>query len=385
MPLTIAVVGAGVIGVSLAHELTDRGADVTVLDRGEAGAGTTAATYGWVNAHDKTPEDYRALNLMGLRAHERVARTDTRGTWFHQTGLLEIARSEAEQEALEAKVRRLGRADYAAEMLTSSQLRRMEPGIRPEAVTAAAFFADEGWIDAPTMCSSLLQRAQAKGATFLPFHRVTEIGSDGLEAVGPDGRRRHLAADVVVVAAGNGTTTLLAPKGVHVPLVGAAARDGVEESHPSTVGLISTTSPLDSGIRHLVRATDLALRPARNGGVTFSDHPTDGGWDRTDPRIWTVPEQLLERARELFPSLARARTETVTVGTRVLPEDGLTIADRVDEGAVPVYVIATHSGITLAAHLGQVVAEEVLTGRRDDSLAPFGLARFAPHGARLHS
>ena len=210
MPPTITVVGAGVIGVSLAHELTRRGADVTLLDRGEAGAGTTAATYGWVNAHDKTPEDYRALNLMGLRAHERAARTGTRVPWFHRTGLLEIARSDAEQEALEAKVRRLSRADDAAEMVTSRQLRRPEPGIRPEAVTAAAFFADEGWIDAPTMCSSQLQRAQAKGVTFLPFHWVTEIGSDGPEAVGP------------------------------------TAADG-------------TTSP-----------TSWSWRPARNGGVSFS-------------------------------------------------------------------------------------------------------------------
>lgn len=377
MPPSVAIVGAGVIGVSLAHELTVRGATVTLLDAGEAGAGTTAATYGWVNVHDKAPESYRALNLLGLRAHERALRSRTRSTWFHQTGLLEIARSGADETVLEAKVRRLAREDYPARMLTAHEVRRLEPGIRPEAVHAGAVFENEGWIDAPTMCAALLHRAEAAGATFLPFHRVTRVDARGVETVDAGGLRRHRSADVVVLAAGNGTTALLAERGRPVPLVGPSDPDPSGEADHPTVGLISTTSPIDSGIRHLVRAPGLALRPARNGGVTFSDHPTGGGWDRTDPRIWTVPEQLLAQAREIFPSLDHARTETVTIGTRVLPEDGLTIADWVDEGPTPVYALATHSGVTLAAHLAQVVAEEVLTGRRDPSLGPFGIARFA--------
>lgn len=372
MSPTVVVVGAGAIGASLAHELTARGAAVTVLDAAQAGTGTTAATYGWVNAHDKTPAAYRDLNLLGLRAHERALRAEGCG-WFHQTGLVQIAETPAEQEELEAKVERLGREDYPAEMLTARGVRELEPGIRAEVVRAGAFFADEGWIDAPTMCSALLHRAQAQGASFLPFHRVTRIGPEGVTAQDHDGQHRRFPTDVVVLAAGNGTTALL-PKGARVPLLGTeTGTDGAD--HP-TVGLISTTGPVASGIRHLVRAPGLALRPASNGGVTFSDHPTGGRWDRTDPRTWAVPAALLERARGLFPALAGAWTETITVGTRVLPEDGLTIADWVEGYETPVYAVATHSGVTLAAHLAQVVTEEVLTGRRDASLGPFGLGRF---------
>lgn len=376
MAAAIAIVGAGVIGANLAHELTARGATVTVFDAAQAGAGTTAATYGWVNAHDKAPEAYRDLNVLGIRAHERAVRSATRGTWFHQTGLLEIARSAVEQEALSAKVERLARGAYAARMLTRGQVREIEPGVTDAAV-AGALFADEGWIDAPTMCSSLLQRAQASGATFLPFHRVTGVDARGVAVSDPEGQHRHHPADVVVLAAGNGTTALLPEKGVGVPLLGASTRDESGETRHPTVGLVSTTGPVDVGVRHLVRATGIALRPARNGGVTFTDEPTGGRWDRTDPRTWTVPQQLLERARDIFPSLAHAWTETVTVGTRVLPEDGLAIADWVEGGEVPLYAVATHSGVTLAAHLAEVVAEEILTGRRHVSLGPFGLGRFA--------
>jgi glycine/D-amino acid oxidase-like deaminating enzyme len=110
--------------------------------------------------------------------------------------------------------------------------------------------------------------------------------------------------------------------------------------------------------------------------VTFTDSPTGGQWDLNDPRIWTIPGLLLDRARSLYPSLNGASTETVNLGTRVLPEDGLTIADWLTDDQA-IYAVATHSGVTLAAHLAEVVAEEVLTGNRHQSLQPFGLTRFS--------
>lgn len=64
------------------------------------------------------------------------------------------------------------------------------------------------------------------------------------------------------------------------------------------------------------------------------------------------------------------------LGTRVLPTDGLTIADWVTPGR-SLYAVATHSGVTLAPHLAATVAEEVLSGFRDPSLTSLGLHRFA--------
>ena len=65
----VAVVGAGVIGMSVARELAVRGAEVTIVERDYVGAGASGTTFAWVNSNGKTPESYHELNVAGLRAH----------------------------------------------------------------------------------------------------------------------------------------------------------------------------------------------------------------------------------------------------------------------------------------------------------------------------
>jgi glycine/D-amino acid oxidase-like deaminating enzyme len=67
------------------------------------------------------------------------------------------------------------------------------------------------------------------------------------------------------------------------------------------------------------------------------------------------------------------------VAHRPIPPDGLPVVGRVD--AIPdLYVAVMHSGITLAPAIGRFIAEEVLTGRRDNLLLPYGPGRLLPSG-----
>jgi glycine/D-amino acid oxidase-like deaminating enzyme len=374
MAPSVVIIGAGVIGASLAYELARRGSAVTVLDAAQAGSGTSAATFGWVNSNDKTPAEYGHLNVLGLQAHERAARSVGGAPWFHQIGNVELARTDAELATLEHKVARLRADTYEAVLLTAADARRLEPSLGAGQLAGGAFYPREGWIDAITMCTTLLAAACQSGATFHPFEKVERIEDATVTTTSADGSTNRHRAELIVLAAGNGIRKILGAADIDFPTLDPEHQGSTGPRPRPTVGLISTTAPVDSGPRHVVRAPGIAMRPARNGGITFTDHPTGGRWDPTDPRIWTVPATLLDRARELYPALAATTTQTVHIGTRVLPEDGLTISDWITDS---VYAIATHSGVTLAAHLADVVATELLSGRRDESLHGFGLARFA--------
>jgi len=374
---SVVVVGAGVLGCNLADELTRRGATVTVIDSAEAGSGTSAATFAWVNSNNKTPAEYGLLNKLGLQAHERRARrTAGAGRWFHQIGALEIAQSDQEMAALEAKVDELKSHDYDSKVVTAETVRGLEHALDAHRVVGGALFEQEGWIDVQTMCLTLLERAVEAGAVFAPYETVTDIAPTEVTTTAADGSTRRHRADVVILAAGNGNRRILAAGGIGFPTIDPEGHDLSGDPTRATVGIISTTGPIDSGVRHILHADGISLRPARNGGITFADSPTGGKWEFSDPQIWTVPALLLDRARELYPCLRNVSTETVSLGTRVLPEDGMTIADWINDDH-SVYAVATHSGLTLSAHLGAVVADEVLTGTRDESLRSFGLSRFA--------
>lgn len=373
MSTKVTIVGAGVIGCTLADELTRRGAEVTILDEAEIASRTSSATFAWINANDKAPHNYGALNFLGLQAHERAA---ARGAnWFHQTGMIQVAHSPENAASLEENVDRVDFEGYGAHLVSRSDVLELEPALSPSGIVGGAFYPREGWIDVQTMCHSLIAQAVARGAQFAPFERVTSIDGTKVATQHISGEKREHTGDVVVLAAGNGTKKILAQSGVDFPVVDPNAEDS-ETSRDTAVGVITTTGPVNSGLKHFIRAEGIALRPARNGGVTFADHPTGGRWAKTDPELWTIPNILLERAQKLVPSLSSAAAETVAVGTRVLPEDGLTIADWLDDSQ-NVYTIATHSGVTLSAYLAESVADEILLGNRHSALAEFGLSRFA--------
>ena len=89
MRVEIVVVGAGIVGASVAYRLACAGAAVTVLDAGRAGGGTSAATFAWINANRKEPLTYYLLNRAGMAEHLLLRRELGDGSWLHLVGNLE--------------------------------------------------------------------------------------------------------------------------------------------------------------------------------------------------------------------------------------------------------------------------------------------------------
>jgi glycine/D-amino acid oxidase-like deaminating enzyme len=80
----VLVIGAGVIGCSIAYHLARRGASVIVLDANGIGTGTSSATLGLVWVQSKEPVEYMELNLLSSRLHAKLAWTfgGFRATWM---------------------------------------------------------------------------------------------------------------------------------------------------------------------------------------------------------------------------------------------------------------------------------------------------------------
>src|SRR6201982_1389331 len=67
------VIGAGVMGASVAYRLAQAGAAVTVLEAARIGGGTSGISFAWTNAHKKPPKPYHDLNVAGMKAHAALA------------------------------------------------------------------------------------------------------------------------------------------------------------------------------------------------------------------------------------------------------------------------------------------------------------------------
>jgi glycine/D-amino acid oxidase-like deaminating enzyme len=362
--LLVAVVGAGIVGSSVAYRLSEGGAEVVLIDGCEPGSGTTSTSFAWVNANNKLPREYFELNLAGMREHERL-HAELGGGWLHPTGNL-IMPTEGELENLENRVERLLSWSYAAEMLPASTVNeKLEPqAVFPDPDTRVAHFPDESWVEAPAITRALVQAASSNGAEMLVGSAVNgiEVGDEGAALRLENGETVH--ADAVVNATGAGAASVAEMVGRTLPL----------DVFP---GLLVRVAVPGEPLGHLLHTPHINLRPDGPGYVLLHHGSIDERL--TDDFTGTedlLCAELLQRARRVLPALEEAEIVEARFGMRPVPADGHSCV-----GGLPrlpgYYEAVTHSGVTLGPLIGRLLAREILTGEVDPLIAPFRPDRFA--------
>jgi glycine/D-amino acid oxidase-like deaminating enzyme len=359
-----AVVGAGIVGASVAYHLSEGGAEIVLIDGGEPGSGTTSTSFAWVNANNKLPRDYFELNLAGMREHERL-HDEFGGGWLHPTGNL-ILPTEGELENVVKRVERLRSWSYAAEILPASTVNeRLEPQVVfPEPERSVAHFPRESWVDAPALTNALVQAASTNEAFTLvrDSARGIQVGGEGATVSLENGGIVH--ADAVVNATGAGAASLAGMVGRELPL----------DVFPGLLVRVAVPGePLD----HLLHTPHINLRPDGPGYVLLHhgsiDEELTGDFAGAEDPLCA---ELLERGRRVLPALEEAEIVEARFGMRPVPADGHSCVGAVSR--IPGYYEAvTHSGVTLGPLVGRLLAQEILTGEVDPLIAPFRPDRFA--------
>jgi glycine/D-amino acid oxidase-like deaminating enzyme len=357
MRMHVVVVGAGVVGSAVALRLAGNGAPrVTLLDAGEPGAGTSSTSFAWIGASAAALRDYRALNVAGVAAYARLEAELGPRPWLRRTGSLVWHTDPDRGAELASLVTELADTGYAATLLDPEEAMALEPALRlPPGVEHVAFHADEGHADGRRMAAELAARAVDAGAELRAGTEVTGV-DDGAVALATGER---LAADAVVLCTGRWTGGLS----------GVAMLDA-DERGALPVGLLVTTGPAPDPVGRVVVADDVMIRPGDDGGLLLHAdeqdrlvHPDD------DPgSVADVAAQVLDAARAHVVVPEALGVTRAVVGLRALTADLLPAVGRLSDRT---YVAVTHSGITLAPALGELVAAEILGGEEEPLLAPF--------------
>ena len=113
------------------------------------------------------------------------------------------------------------------------------------------------------------------------------------------------------------------------------------------------------------------IRQTGNGSVMIGYTNEDTGFEVGTTA--SAARGLSRRALEIFPGLCRVRVVRSWGGLRLLTRDGSPIYDEIDEN---VYLLATHSAVTLAAVHASMLPDWILGGRRPDEIQHFNMERF---------
>jgi glycine/D-amino acid oxidase-like deaminating enzyme len=367
------VIGAGIIGVCTALRLAQQGAEVTLIEAGLPGDGTSGTSFAWVNAGGKRPREYFDLNVAGMRAHRRLAAEWSHAPWFVPTGNLAWEDTPGGQEFLVKQAEELRAWGYAVELLSPRQVvRDLEPDLLIEpTVEAVAFYADEGHIYPRLLLTYLLRAARSLGVELCTSAKVIDCHMHGNRVNGVVlASGNSIDADVVVCCCGRWTDEVLHNVGVDLPLISPVAQGS------PAVGLLVLSSGICAEIRRVVHAPGINLRP--DGFSRLLLHSDEFDRHITLSTQFSPPPQaaeaLLERANRVVRNMEHAHVESATLGIRPIAPDGLPVVGWTP-GVEGLYVIVTHSGVTLGPALAEMAIREI-NGASETMLAPFRPDRF---------
>jgi len=375
---SVIVVGAGVVGCSVAFQLARMGArDVVVLEREEMpGAGSTSRANGGIRAQFTTETNVR-MSLLSMEILDALEEEIGQPPAYRKAGYLFLTDSPAKLAAMERAAEFQRGFGVDVEVLDAADVRRRVPWVAGEALAGGTFGARDGFIDPGRLCGFFASAAAHDGVAFRYGQEVVgaEEREGGFVLRTADGNA--YAAPVVVNAAGAWSARLGRILGVDVPVEPVRRHLFLTGPVPGLPPEIPMTIDADTGV--------LVRREGERVLVAWSNADEPAGFDTT-----CDPEFVLRFASALearFPSVAAAGIDQRRswAGLYEVTPDHHAILGPV-EGRPGILLATGFSGhgVMHAPAAGRCVAEMILRGRSESAdVDALSLGRFA-RGALIH-
>jgi sarcosine oxidase subunit beta len=369
----VIVIGAGVMGASLAFHLTRAGVrDVTVLDKKGLCGGMTAKSGALVRMHySNEPEARMAFASLQYFQHWQDIVGGECG--FTRTGFIMTVTPD-NTDRLRHNVDMLQRIGVNTSVITPQELRELQPFTQVDDLVVAAYEPESGYADPRATATAFMQQALRRGATLREGVAVTAIRTSGGRVVGVDTSAGPFEAPVVVVMAGPWSDRLLRTVGLDLALTPQRAQIAYYHRPP----------PLAKG--HMVfidGALGTYFRPHGEGltligvGRWKSEPPADPDDynEANDPDF--IPAAKAKAARRMA-HLQQAEYARGHAGIYDVSPDSRAILDRAP-GIEGLYLAAGFSGtgFKISPAVGACMAELIAQGRASlVDITPFRFSRF---------
>ncbi len=196
------IIGGGIVGCSLADELTERGwTDVTVLEQGPlpAPGGSTSHAPGLVQ---KVTGNKTLAAMADQTINKLLTVSNSEGPGFYQVGSLEVATTPQRLKELHRRTAWLQAYGYEAEVVSPERAAELHPVLDPTKILGAIHCPTDGIAKAVRAVEALQKIAESRGAVFKDRHEVISIEQEGGKVIGVTTDQGFFPAEIVVSCAG---------------------------------------------------------------------------------------------------------------------------------------------------------------------------------------
>ena len=368
----IVILGAGVMGASIAFHLAKRKAGrIVVIEKDLVGRGASGRSSALVRMHYSFPPEVQ-LALISLRMFQNWQEIVGQPGDFRKTGFVRIVHPN-ESERLKLNVamqRRLGANVY---LIGKRELHELEPDWQVDDVELAAYEPDSGYGDGASVAGDFLNAARDMGVTYLSRTQTASFVVEAARVRGVVTDQGTVSAPIVISATGPWTRTLFQRAGYDLPIECEYHQVAILRNAPGMKG---------GGCACIDSVTATYFRSDAHDKFLVGDFygkrpidPDDFPQRASDDSL----EEIIERASHRVPGLERAEVMRGITGVYDMTPDSRPLLGEIPEiGGL--YVCAGFSGMgfKISPAIGLVMSELVLDGEgKTMDIRAFQPGRFA--------
>lgn len=344
----IAVIGAGITGLSIAYHLALHGlSDVAVYEREAMGSGASGVAPGGVRRQWSTPVSC-AMSDESLRFYREINRALEPETdlVFRECGYLFLAHSEPARQELRDAVALQHRFNIPSRLVTPKELAEILPALRTDTTIVASYCPEDGYFDDPWGVLAAFGRAARRLGARIEKAEVVELRPDGSGWRLSLGDGGTVPAGRVIVAAGCDSVGLIRSLGVELPI----------NAEPRYLFFSNPVAERICDPLVISNERRFAVKQLSDGQFLTSYLAAGRDGPAETPEAWK--ERIAEAAHELLPALLDLRLPYLVKGYYDMTPDHQPVVGPVP-GADGVLVAAGLSGhgFMMAPAVGRAVSD----------------------------
>lgn len=340
------VIGGGVIGCSIAYQLSKRQKKVLLLERGAVGEKASSAAAGMLGAQMEFGADHPLFPLakksreMFRALSEELYETSGINIELMENGIYELAFTVEESDQLQKRAARDEFYGESVSWLSSEEVLEREPALS-SGIRGALYFPGDGQVSPIQLTKAFVKSATFYGTEVKEQTEVMKLIQNGNKVTGVETNTETIFAEHVILAGGVWSRELL-PELQMVPVKGECIS-------------FTTIEPILTGT---VKYKGCYLVPKRNNRIIVGATSIPGTFD--EKVTFAGIFELMERSKQIIPSLEDAEFEKAWTGIRPQTKDGKPYIGHHPqlEGLL---VAAGHyrNGILLSPVTGKMIADQI--------------------------
>lgn len=362
----LTIVGFGIVGAMIAETLSDYIDDITIINKNNDKKSASYHSFAWINAFDKSPDYYNKLNLDSMHLwHELYNKNLVSDDEIKFGGDLRLYKNSKSIDYLHKLIN--SETNHGKEFLDIKKIKDIESNLILDNFNFAIQSKYDGWVETDILINRIKKKLIAKkNIKFInaEVKNVISINNNVKYLELDDNNKTKIFSEMYLFAAGFQTSKIASMMNIFLPQI---ISPGIVISTKPTTKVLNKYSSLN-----LITENDIPHIHFRQN----YDNEIICGIGSQDESQFINPNEFAVKLHDELSKYLKHKIvySDYKYGLRVMPKDGLPIIGLYENSNV--YIVMTHSGVTLAPILAKIIKTEIVDKEHVSEIDFYRIKRF---------